>query len=192
MYIVPLKKAKEFFYKSLFLLTPSPPLVSIVLYAWLQHCTRGEGGGEKMCHFDKLQLYCISVPGVLTWVVAFLDKQQISFWTENKVFFFYHISIFLKILKSLKLVRPIESVSINSFAVILLATRSKSFYEECIWWMDKGNILFYYINSNEIQGELSRENLISSHVKIMCYLHMWKYHCCYGYIINRAFHTTGH
>ena len=41
-----------------------------------------------MCHFDKLQLYCISVPGVLTWVVAFLDKQQISFWTENKVFFF--------------------------------------------------------------------------------------------------------
>ena len=22
-----------------------------------------------------------------------------------------------------------------------------------------------------------------------CYLHMWKYHLCYGYIINRAFHT---
>ena len=31
MYIVPLKKAKEFFYKSLFLLTPSPTLVSTVL-----------------------------------------------------------------------------------------------------------------------------------------------------------------
>ena len=26
--------------------------------------------------------------------------------------------------------------------------------------------LFYYINANEILGELSRENLISSHVKI--------------------------
>ena len=30
----------------------------------------------------------------------------------------------------------------------------------------------YYINTNEIPGELSRENLISSHVKITCYLHM--------------------
>ena len=48
---------------------------------------------------------------------------------------------------------------------------------------------FYYINNNEIPGELSRENLISSHVKITCYLHMWTYHRCYGCIINRAFHT---
>jgi len=47
----------------------------------------------------------------------------------------------------------------------------------------------YYINTNEKPGELSRENLISSHVKITCYLHMWKYHLCYGYVINRAFHT---
>ena len=30
---------------------------------------------------------------------------------------------------------------------------------------------------------------ISSHVKMTCYLHMWKYHRCYDYIINRAFHT---
>ena len=29
-----------------------------------------------------------------------------------------------------------------------------------------------YINTNEIQGELSRENIISSHVKITCYFHM--------------------
>ena len=28
------------------------------------------------------------------------------------------------------------------------------------------NITLYYINTNEIPGELSRENLISSHVKI--------------------------
>ena len=42
-------------------------------------------------------------------------------------------------------------------------------------------------NTNEIPGELSRENMISSHIKISCYVHMWKYHCCYGYIINRTF-----
>ena len=30
----------------------------------------------------------------------------------------------------------------------------------------------YYINTNEIPGELSRENMISSHVEITCYLHM--------------------
>ena len=29
--------------------------------------------------------------------------------------------------------------------------------------------------------------MISSHVKITCYFHMWKYHRCYGYIIDRAF-----
>ena len=46
----------------------------------------------------------------------------------------------------------------------------------------------YYLNTNEIPGELSRENMISSHVKITCYLHMWKDHRCDGYIINRAFH----
>ena len=30
----------------------------------------------------------------------------------------------------------------------------------------------YNINTNEIPGELSRENMISSHVKIACYLYM--------------------
>ena len=30
----------------------------------------------------------------------------------------------------------------------------------------------YHINTNEIPGELSRENMISSHMKITCYLHM--------------------
>ena len=29
----------------------------------------------------------------------------------------------------------------------------------------------YYINTSEIPSELSRENFISSHVKIICYLH---------------------
>ena len=49
------------------------------------------------------------------------------------------------------------------------------------------NTYLYYINTNEIPGKLSRENMISSRVKIACYFHMWKYHRCYGYIINRAF-----
>ena len=47
----------------------------------------------------------------------------------------------------------------------------------------------YYLNTNEIPGELSRKNLISSHVKITRYLHTWKCHGCYGYIINSTFHT---
>ena len=47
----------------------------------------------------------------------------------------------------------------------------------------------YYTNTSEIPGELSRENLISSHVKITRYLHMRKYHRCYGFIINRTFQT---
>ena len=32
-------------------------------------------------------------------------------------------------------------------------------------------ISLYYINTNETPGELSHKNLISSHVKITCYLH---------------------
>ena len=34
------------------------------------------------------------------------------------------------------------------------------------------NVLFYYINTNEILGGLLRENMIPSHVKITSYLHM--------------------
>ena len=34
------------------------------------------------------------------------------------------------------------------------------------------HIYIYYINTNEIPGEFSCENLISSHVKTTCYLHM--------------------
>ena len=33
------------------------------------------------------------------------------------------------------------------------------------------NNVIYYINTSEIPSELSRENFISSHVKITCYLH---------------------
>ena len=37
---------------------------------------------------------------------------------------------------------------------------------------DLYTITFYYINTNKIPSQLSRENLISSQVKITCYLHM--------------------
>ena len=50
-------------------------------------------------------------------------------------------------------------------------------------------IICYYINISEIPGELSHENMISSHVKITCYFHMWTDHRCYGYIINWVFRS---
>ena len=63
---------------------------------------------------------------------------------------------------------------------------SISFYmEPCVLLHSQ----LYYINTNEIPSELSLENLISLHVKITCYLHMWKYHHCYGFIINHTFQT---
>ena len=46
----------------------------------------------------------------------------------------------------------------------------------------------YCINTNEIPGELSHQNMISPDVKITCYLHTWKDNRCYGYTINGAFH----
>jgi len=50
-------------------------------------------------------------------------------------------------------------------------------------------ISLYYINTSEIPSELSRENFISSHMKITCYPHMWRDHHRYAYIINRAFES---
>ena len=41
-----------------------------------------------------------------------------------------------------------------------------------VWFNFLSKMMFYSINTNEIPGELSRENLVSSHVKITCYLHM--------------------
>ena len=46
----------------------------------------------------------------------------------------------------------------------------------------------YYINASEIPSELSRENFLSSHVRIKCYLHTWRDHRRYGYIY-RAFES---
>ena len=47
----------------------------------------------------------------------------------------------------------------------------------------------YYITTGEIPVELYRENFISSHVKITCYLHTLRDHRRYGYIINCAFES---
>ena len=62
------------------------------------------------------------------------------------------------------------------------------------WYCRKAFIIpasaerIYYINTSEIPSELSRENFIPSHVKT-CYLHTWRDHRRYGYIINRAFES---
>lgn len=45
------------------------------------------------------------------------------------------------------------------------------------------------IKINDIQGELLLENIISSHLKIACYLHMWKDLCCFGYILSGFFRS---
>ena len=50
---------------------------------------------------------------------------------------------------------------------------------------------FHYIKTSEIPGELSRENFISSHMKKTCYLHTWRDHRRYAYIINRTWYFTG-
>ena len=51
-------------------------------------------------------------------------------------------------------------------------TPNNRLYKDVLPGRDTGIKRFYYINTNEIPGELSRENMISSHVKITCYLHM--------------------
>ena len=48
---------------------------------------------------------------------------------------------------------------------------------------------FFYMNTNEILGELLGENMKSSHVKIKSCLHTWGDHLCYCYLINRAFRS---
>ena len=62
-------------------------------------------------------------------------------------------------------------------------------YRKYCYWYRKVSFLIYYINNSEIPRELSRESFISAHVKIKCYLHTWRGHRRYGYIINRAFES---
>ena len=59
-------------------------------------------------------------------------------------------------------------------------------HSTCSMWLSASHTdnLLHYINTSEIAGELSHEDTISSHVKITGYLHIWRDHCCYGYIIN--------
>ena len=53
--------------------------------------------------------------------------------------------------------------------------------------MQISNEVLLYKQQWNIPSELSRENFISSHVKITCYLHMWRDHRRHGYMINRVF-----
>ena len=78
-----------------------------------------------------------------------------------------------------------DQTSSNSSGLWLLSTRiSSSILNMCVFltlehitdllsgFLLQCENIFYYINTNEIPGELSHENLISSHVKIICYLHV--------------------
>ena len=77
------------------------------------------------------------------------------------------------------------SVKINEFQFEII---SKYTWFD-LYFLSLRIMVIYYINTNEIPGELSRENMVSSHVKITCYLHTLKDHHCYGYIINHAFRS---
>ena len=64
--------------------------------------------------------------------------------------------------------------------------RKRRWTRKTLWMRAfKQQILIYYIDTNEIPGELSGKNMISSHEKITCDLHMWKDHCCFGYMKNK-------
>ena len=60
----------------------------------------------------------------------------------------------------------IYSIDKSPLSVFIYEVNKTSFR---LRWLNR---VIYYINTNEIPSELSRENFISSHVKITCYLHM--------------------
>ena len=77
---------------------------------------------------------------------------------------------------------------------LILSDHKQKLYMNNCWIKKKTNNhqerkSLYYINTREIPSELSRENFISSHMKITCYLYTWRDHRCYVYIINRAFES---
>ena len=55
-------------------------------------------------------------------------------------------------------------VSYSKICIIVYVVRSEIHVNFVLEYL-------YYINTSEIPSELSRENFISSHVKITCYLH---------------------
>ena len=123
--------------------------------------------------------------GIFPHKLQFLTKspsltQELVIW----------LSVFNSMHRHLKLVCGIITNDIRETCQFLKTTRVVcNFHNNLSTPFWRYTISFYNINTNEIPSELSRENLISSHVKITCYLHMWKYHRCYGFIINRTFQT---
>ena len=69
------------------------------------------------------------------------------------------------------MIRNVKSQSIDQLSTKIRPKRTINLIE-----LDGSGIYTYnkniYVNTNEIPGELLRENLISSHVKVTCYLHM--------------------
>ena len=53
---------------------------------------------------------------------------------------------------------------------ILMRETKISSYKGSLFKLNVFSIFNYYINTNEVPGEFSRENLVSSPVEITCYL----------------------
>ena len=70
-----------------------------------------------------------------------------------------------------------REIMYNKFRNITCGIYAKYHFKSCYY-------LYLLIN---IPGEISHKNMISSHVKITCYLHTGNDHCCYGYMINCTF-----
>ena len=51
------------------------------------------------------------------------------------------------------------------------------------------NGLFIIKSSMKYQVSFRAKTWYLPNVNIACYLHMWKYHHCYGFIINHTFQT---
>ena len=98
--------------------------------------------------YIELTYNWILIDSLFKWIsVTFRELSTFWFWNqlEHCVIFSCRIAVLLK-----------EISKASSIAFLLWHTTH------------------YYINTNEIPGELSHENMISSYVKITCYFQVWK------------------
>ena len=63
-------------------------------------------------------------------------------------------------------------VSYDSIETNITFSFANVYYGRCVSIKQFFSLVCYILNTNEIPGELLRENIISSHMKITHYLHM--------------------
>ena len=139
-----------------------------------------------------------TIQQVLILKFAFRSERYWAFQETDPCLVSYHVKQFIYCVFRQKLKKNWWRSMLIILWVFLLMV-SLYFNKSSVIWNIENNLLlecttshvcniFYYITTNEIPGELSCKNMISSHVKITCYLHMLKDHHCYGCVINRYFH----